>query len=176
MNETMLQMSFSSRSLFTYDFVLCINTQQLVPLHVKFGGVKSNDELEAPDATPQSPRQAPPSPDYIPSPEHPPSPDYVLGPKEPEQPLPDDASLTALSPGYVTDYNPEEDPEEDLEEDLADGGDDADDESSDDDDDDEEQEASKDDDEEEEEHPAMTDSSVVPVDDPFPLAKDTEAF
>ncbi|GKB35004.1 hypothetical protein Tco_0879946 [Tanacetum coccineum] len=145
-------------------------------------GVKSNDELEAPDATPQSPRQAPPSPDYVHGPEHPPSPDYVLGPKEPEQPLPNDASPTALSPGYVADSNLEEDPKEDLEEDPAhypaDGGDNVDDESSDDDDneEEEEQEASKDDDEEEEEHPAIADSSVVPVDDLVPLAKDTEAF
>ncbi|GJT23811.1 hypothetical protein Tco_0893748 [Tanacetum coccineum] len=70
-----------------------------------------------------------------------------------DQPLSDDASLTALSSGYVADS----DPEEDLEEDHADGGD-ADDESSDDDDDDdandEDEEASEDedDDEEEEEH------------------------
>ncbi|GJY44593.1 hypothetical protein Tco_0432806 [Tanacetum coccineum] len=124
----------------------------------------SDDELEAP----QSPGQAPPSLDYVPTPDHPPSPDYVSGLEEPEQaqlspnydqPLLDDASPTALSPGYVTDS----DPEEDLEEDPADGGDDDDDESSDDDDDDdddEEQEASEDDDEEEEEHLAPADSSL----------------
>ncbi|GKF98062.1 hypothetical protein Tco_0296845, partial [Tanacetum coccineum] len=39
-----------------------------------------------------------------------------------DQPLPDDASLATLSPGYVTDSDPEEDPEEDSEE-HADGGD-----------------------------------------------------
>ncbi|GKD26505.1 hypothetical protein Tco_1232719 [Tanacetum coccineum] len=93
-----------------------------------------------------------------------------------DQPLPDDASPTALSPGYVADFDSEEDPEEDP----NDGGDDAGDESSDDDDDDDdeedEQEASEDDDEEKEEHPAPTDSSVIPVDDPVPLAEDTEAF
>ncbi|GJV57238.1 hypothetical protein Tco_1458243 [Tanacetum coccineum] len=63
----------------------------------------------------------------MPVPEHPPSPDYVHGPKYPEylvpsddevpiedHPLPTDASLTTLSPGYVADSNPsEEDPEED---------------------------------------------------------------
>ncbi|GKB53189.1 hypothetical protein Tco_0903942 [Tanacetum coccineum] len=129
--------------------------------------------------------------DYVPGHEHPPSPEYVPGPEEPEQaplspdyPLPDDASPTTLSPGYVADSDPEEDPEY-LEEDLADypadGVDDADDESSndkddDDDDDDDEQEASEDDNEKEEEHPAPTDSSAIPVDDLVPSAKDTEAF
>ncbi|GKF11778.1 hypothetical protein Tco_0049704, partial [Tanacetum coccineum] len=68
----------------------------------------------------------PPSPDYVPDPEHPPSPVYVPEPEYPEylvpsgdeapmedQPLPDDASPTALSPGYVADSDPKEDPEED---------------------------------------------------------------
>ncbi|GKF69563.1 hypothetical protein Tco_0202620, partial [Tanacetum coccineum] len=109
----------------------------------------------------QAPEQAPPSPDYVPDPKHPPSPNYVPGPEEPEQaplslnydqPLPDDALPTVLSPGYVADYDVEEGPNKDLEEDhvdyTADGGDDVDDESSDD-DDKEEQEASKDDDDEE---------------------------
>nr|GEX60644.1 retrotransposon protein, putative, Ty3-gypsy subclass [Tanacetum cinerariifolium] len=72
---------------------------------------------------------APPSPDYVPGPEHLPSPDYVPGPEHPpspveipyvpepeypeclapsddeapleDQPLPDDASSTAASPGYT---------------------------------------------------------------------------
>ncbi|GKF73143.1 hypothetical protein Tco_0219475, partial [Tanacetum coccineum] len=82
--------------------------------------------------------QAQPSPDYVPRPEHPPSPDYVPGPEHPpspvyvpepkyleylvpsnaeapieDQPLPDDASPTALSPGYIADFDLEEDPEED---------------------------------------------------------------
>ncbi|GJV72544.1 hypothetical protein Tco_1492539 [Tanacetum coccineum] len=122
-----------------------------------------------------------PSPDYVPGPEHPPSPDYVLGPEhlpspvevpyipEPEypeylvpsddeapledQPLPTDASPTALSPGYVADSDPDEDPEEDPEEEHADyptDGDD-DDEPFDDDDDDEDTD-DEDDNEEEEEH------------------------
>ncbi|GKE55510.1 hypothetical protein Tco_1494695 [Tanacetum coccineum] len=72
-----------------------------------------------------------------------------------DQPLPDDASPTALSSGYIADSDPEEDLEDDPKEDLAEypanGGDDVDDESSDDDDDDEEQEAFEDDDDEEEE-------------------------
>ncbi|GKD91240.1 hypothetical protein Tco_1366747 [Tanacetum coccineum] len=146
----------------------------------------------------------PPSPDYMPGPEHPPLPDYMLGLEEPKQaplsldyvlepeypeylvpsdvkapiedhPLPDVASPVALSPGYVT----ESDPEEDLEEDPDDGGYDDDDESSNDDDDDdeeEEQEAFEDDDEEEEEHPDVADSFAVPVDDPVPSAEVTEAF
>ncbi|GJW31093.1 hypothetical protein Tco_0051125 [Tanacetum coccineum] len=103
---------------------------------------------------------APPSPDFVPGPEHLPSPDYVPGPEHPpslvyvpepeypeylvpsrdeapieDQPLPDDASPTALSPGYVADSDPEEDPEEDHADYPADG-EDGDDESSDDDDDD----------------------------------------
>ncbi|GJU43896.1 hypothetical protein Tco_1201162 [Tanacetum coccineum] len=91
---------------------------------------------------------APPSPDYVPGPEHPPSPNYVPGPEHPpspvevpyvpkpvypeylvpsedeapmeDQPLPVDASPIALSPGYVPDSDPEEDPEEDSEEEHAD--------------------------------------------------------
>ncbi|GJW30119.1 hypothetical protein Tco_0046994 [Tanacetum coccineum] len=155
------------------------------------------------EAASQAPEQAPPSPDYVPGPEHPPSPDYVSGPEEPEQaplspdylpkpeypeylapsdaeapiedqPLPDDALPTALSPSYVADSDSEEDPADYP----ADRGDDADDESLDDDDDDDnydEHEASEDDDEEEE-HRAMVDSSVVSVDKPVLLVEDTEAF
>ncbi|GKF71865.1 hypothetical protein Tco_0207979, partial [Tanacetum coccineum] len=90
----------------------------------------------------------PPSPDYVPGPEHPSSLDYVLGPEHPpspieipyvpepkypeylvpsedeapmeDQPLPTDASPVALSPGYVPDSDPEEDPEEDSEEEHVD--------------------------------------------------------
>ncbi|GKF74259.1 hypothetical protein Tco_0220591, partial [Tanacetum coccineum] len=147
--------------------------------------------------------EVPPSPDYVPGPEHPPSPDYVPSPEEPEQaplspdyvpepeyleylapsdveapikdqPLPDDASPTALSPGYVVDFDLEEDPKEDP----VDGGDD--DESSEDDADDEDEEEAyeeeEDDDEEEEEHLAPDDSSDVPAVDLVPSAGDTEAF
>ncbi|GJU97044.1 hypothetical protein Tco_1326315 [Tanacetum coccineum] len=126
--------------------------------------------------------------DYVPGPEHPPSPDYVPDPEDPEQaplsldyPLPDDASPTAPSPGYVADSDSEEVPEEDLEEDpnnyLADRGDDVTDESSDDNDNDDDDDDDDDDvEEDEEEHLAPADSSVVPVKDPVPSTKDTEAF
>ncbi|GJU63216.1 hypothetical protein Tco_1245051 [Tanacetum coccineum] len=87
------------------------------------------------DGLPMQP-VAPPSPDYVPGPEHPPSPieiPFVPEPEYPEylvpsedeapmedQPLPADASPVALSPGYVPDSDPEEDPEEDSEEEHAD--------------------------------------------------------
>ncbi|GJT73539.1 hypothetical protein Tco_1032825 [Tanacetum coccineum] len=78
----------------------------------------SDDEQEAPEEAPQSPRQAPPYPDYVPGPEHPPSPDYVLGPEEPEQ--------APLSPDYVPEPDPitgldddDDDEEEEEEEHLA---------------------------------------------------------
>ncbi|GJT88211.1 hypothetical protein Tco_1069928 [Tanacetum coccineum] len=155
---------------------------------------------------------APPSLDYVPGPEHPPSLDYVPGPEHPpspvevpyvseteypeylvpsdaeepleDQPLPLDASPTALSPGYMVDSDPDEDPDEDPEEDHvdypADEGD-GDDEPSDDDDDDdtndEDEEPFEDeDDDDDEEHLAPADSSAIPVVDPVPSAGDTEAF
>ncbi|GJQ94956.1 hypothetical protein Tco_0006095 [Tanacetum coccineum] len=132
---------------------------------------------------------APPSPNYVPRPKHPSSPNYVSGPKHPpppvylpyvpeseypvylapsddeapteDQPLPDDASPIALSPGYDGDDEPSDDDDDD-----------------DDTDDEEEEEPSEDedDDEEEEEHLAPTDSSIVPVANPFPSVRDTEAF
>ncbi|GKF26509.1 hypothetical protein Tco_0082403, partial [Tanacetum coccineum] len=98
---------------------------------------------------------APPSLDYVPGPEHLPSPvevPYVPEPEYPEylvpsdaeapledQPLPADASPTALSPGSVEDSDLDKDPEEDPEEDHADyptDGGDGNDEPSDDEDDD----------------------------------------
>nr|GEY78502.1 histidine--tRNA ligase, cytoplasmic [Tanacetum cinerariifolium] len=91
---------------------------------------------------------APPSPDYVPGPEHPPSPDYVPSPEHPplpieipyvpepeypeylapsddeaplkDQPLPVDALPIAASPDYVADSDLEEDPEKDPEDDQAD--------------------------------------------------------
>nr|GEY31603.1 hypothetical protein [Tanacetum cinerariifolium] len=94
---------------------------------------------------------APPSPDYVPGPEHPPSPDYVPGPEHPpspieityvlepeypeyvapsddeapleDQPLPADTSPIAASPDYVADSDPEEDPEDDQADYPANGGD-----------------------------------------------------
>nr|GEY46700.1 putative reverse transcriptase domain-containing protein [Tanacetum cinerariifolium] len=128
------------------------------------------------EAALQATEQAPPSPDYVSGPEHPPSPDFVSGPKYPKYlvdvkvPV---ASPAALSSGYITDSDPEEDPANYP----ADEGDDANDESpNDDDDEEEEQEASKDDHKEEEEHPALADSSGVPIDDLVPSAEDTEGF
>ncbi|GJS04177.1 putative reverse transcriptase domain-containing protein [Tanacetum coccineum] len=133
--------------------------------------------------------RAPPSPHYVPGPEHPPSPDYVPGPEHPpspdyvleleyleylvpsdaevpieDQPLPVDASPTALSLGYVADSDPEKYPKEDHTDYPTDGGDNDDDDDDDDDDRDEE--------DDKEEHLASADSSVVHV----PLAEDTEAF
>nr|GEV03117.1 hypothetical protein [Tanacetum cinerariifolium] len=91
---------------------------------------------------------APPSPDYVPGPEHPSSPDYVPSPEHPpspveipyvpeleypeylspsddeaplkDQPLPADALPIAASPDYMADSNLEEDLEEDPEDDQAD--------------------------------------------------------
>ncbi|GKD54131.1 hypothetical protein Tco_1287518 [Tanacetum coccineum] len=71
-----------------------------------------DEELEAPE-------EAPPSPDYVPGPKHPPLPVYVSEPEYPEylvpsdaeepiedQSLPADASPTALSSGYIADFDP----------------------------------------------------------------------
>ncbi|GKE50807.1 hypothetical protein Tco_1485963, partial [Tanacetum coccineum] len=137
------------------------------------------------DGLPMQP-VAPPSPDYVPGPEHPPSPDYVPGPEHPPSPVEipyvPDASPTALSPGYVADSDPDKDPEEDPEGDLADyptdEGDGDDDDDDDDDTNDEEEETSKDEDDEDEEEEllALVDSSTIPVVDHVPSAGDTEAF
>nr|GEY33669.1 reverse transcriptase domain-containing protein [Tanacetum cinerariifolium] len=106
---------------------------------------------------------APPSPDYVPGPEHPPSPDYVPGPEHPpspieipyvpdpeypeylapsddeapleDQPLPANASPIAASSYYMANFDPKEDPEDDQADYPTDGGD-GDDEPFDDDDDD----------------------------------------
>ncbi|GJY39457.1 hypothetical protein Tco_0425821 [Tanacetum coccineum] len=126
--------------------------------------------------------QAPPSSDYVPGPEYPPSPVYVPYVPKPiypefmppeddvlraeEQPMPAAVSPTADSPGYITEFDPEEDPkedDEDPEEDPADYPDDRDD------NEEEEEESSGDDvndkeeDEDEEEHPAPADSVPPPV-------------
>ncbi|GKE52701.1 hypothetical protein Tco_1487857 [Tanacetum coccineum] len=133
-------------------------------------------------------------PDYVPGPERPPSHVYLPYVPEPEypeylvpsddeapmedQPLPDDASPVALSPGYVPDSDPEEDSEEEHADYPANGGDEDDEPFDDDDTDDEDEEPFEDegDDEEEEEHLAPADSSVIPVVDHVPSARDTEAF
>ncbi|GJX65959.1 putative reverse transcriptase domain-containing protein [Tanacetum coccineum] len=96
-------------------------------------------------------RYAPPSPDYVPGPEHPPLPVYV--PYVPE-------------PVYLKFMPPkdEDDPEEDPADYPIDGGDDNDDddESSDDDEDDD-KDVEEDEDEKEEEHPALADFVPPPV-------------
>nr|GEU73214.1 hypothetical protein [Tanacetum cinerariifolium] len=105
------------------------------------------------------------------------------------QPLPADASPTALSPGYIADSDSKEDLEKDTEddpkEDLVDypadegDGEEEEESSEDDADDEDEDEASEeedDDEEEEDERLAPADSSIVPIDDPVPSAEDTEAF
>nr|GEW86760.1 putative reverse transcriptase domain-containing protein [Tanacetum cinerariifolium] len=126
----------------------------------------------------------PPSPEYVPGPEHPPLHvyvQYVLEPAYPkfmpheddvfpveEQPLPAAVSPTADSPGYITESDPEEDLEEeeddeDPEKDPADypaDKDDDEEESSGDDADDEEEDEGED--EDEEEHLALADSVPPP--------------
>nr|GFD61610.1 hypothetical protein [Tanacetum cinerariifolium] len=67
-----------------------------------------------------------------------------------DQPLPADASPTALSPGYVVDSKDEKDPKEDPTDYHADRGNNRDDESSNDDDDDDDVEKDEEDKEEEE--------------------------
>ncbi|GKB59278.1 hypothetical protein Tco_0915464 [Tanacetum coccineum] len=148
------------------------------------------------DEEPKAPAEAPPSPDYVSGPEHPPSLDYVPGPEEPEQaplsldyvpepeypeylplsdaeapmedhPLPDDASLTALSSGYVADSYPADGGHDANEESSDDNDDDDDDDDDHDDDDDvhddDEQETSEDEDEEKEGHSAPTDSFTISI-------------
>nr|GEY89020.1 hypothetical protein [Tanacetum cinerariifolium] len=89
--------------------------------------------------------------------------------KEPmeDQPLPTDASPTALSPDYVVDSDPEKDekdPKEDPAYYPADRGNNDDDESSNDDDDDDDVEKDEED-KEEEEYLAPADPSNVSIDD-----------
>nr|GFC51948.1 hypothetical protein [Tanacetum cinerariifolium] len=89
-----------------------------------------------------------------------------------DQPLPANASPTALSPDYVVDSDPkknENDPKEDPADYPVDRGNNDDDESSnDDDDDDDDVKKDKEDKEEEEEHPAPTDPSDVSTDNLVP--------
>ncbi|GJY23944.1 hypothetical protein Tco_0397602 [Tanacetum coccineum] len=132
----------------------------------------SDVEPQSPEVAPQSLDQAPPSPDYVPSPEYP---EYLaLSDDEipiEDQPLLADASPTALSPGYVADFDPLE---EDLEEDPANEGEEEEEEDSfKDDNEEEEDEASKDD--EEEEHLALV-YSTLPAIDFVSSAKETKPF
>ncbi|GKF95434.1 hypothetical protein Tco_0288169, partial [Tanacetum coccineum] len=128
------------------------------------------------------PKQAPLSPDYIPGPEYP----EYLAPSDVEIPIKDqpyaaDASPTALSLGYIANFNPEKDPEDESEDGPmdypADGGDDDDDDSSRDDADEEDEEEASKENEEEEEYLAPTDSTVVSLTvDHVPSAEETEPF
>ncbi|GKD39828.1 hypothetical protein Tco_1260035, partial [Tanacetum coccineum] len=86
-----------------------------------------------------------------------------------DQPLHDDASPTALSPGYVADSDLEEDLKEDPADYPTDVGDD------DDNDEEEEDKDSEEEEEEEEEHLAPADSTTLHVIDPVPSTEDTEA-
>ncbi|GKD57865.1 hypothetical protein Tco_1291252 [Tanacetum coccineum] len=116
------------------------------------------------EAALQAPERAPPLLDYVPGPEYL---EYLASsddeiPVE-DQPLPVNASPTALLLGYVADSNPE-DPEEDPADYPIDEGED-----------DEEDESSEDDDEEEEEHLALADSTL-PAIDYVPSAEETKPF
>nr|GFB42111.1 hypothetical protein [Tanacetum cinerariifolium] len=86
-----------------------------------------------------------------------------------DQPLPANASPTALSPGYVVDSEDEKDPKEDPAYYPVDKGNNDDDESSNDDDDDDDVEKDVED-KEEEEHLASADPSNVSTDDLVPLS------
>nr|GEW63271.1 hypothetical protein [Tanacetum cinerariifolium] len=155
----------------------------------------SDAKPQSAKAASQSLEQAPPSPDYVPSLENPSSPDYVPGPEYLEyvapskddipvkdQPLPADASPTALSPGYIVDSDPsEKDSEEDPEKDPADyptnrGDDDEDEEESFEDDDEEDDEVFEEDEEKEEEHLAPADLATLPVINLVPSAEKTKPF
>nr|GEY88965.1 hypothetical protein [Tanacetum cinerariifolium] len=116
---------------------------------------------------PEEPEQAPPSPDYVPGPEH--ADDEIVAD---DQLYVEDDSPTTQSPEYVPEsdleahpeHDDDEDPEEDPVDYPADGGDNGDDEegSSEDDEDDEDDDMDIEaDEEEEEEHPALADSIVV---------------
>nr|GFC61797.1 hypothetical protein [Tanacetum cinerariifolium] len=89
--------------------------------------------------------------------------------KEPieDQPLPADASPTALPPGYVVDFDPEKDPKEDPANYPAHRGNNDDDKPSNADDDDDDVKKDEED-KEEEEHPAPADPSDVSTNDLVP--------
>nr|GEX35081.1 hypothetical protein [Tanacetum cinerariifolium] len=113
---------------------------------------------------PDSPKAAPASPDYVPSPKEP-----EQAPPLPDYPYVDYASPVALSPGYVANSDPEEDSEDGPVDYPAyeSDNDDVDDFS----DDDEEEEAS-----EEEEHLALADFVVAPAVDPVPSSEEIASF
>ncbi|GKD68218.1 hypothetical protein Tco_1322308, partial [Tanacetum coccineum] len=100
-----------------------------------------------------------------------------------DQPLPIDSSPVPLSPGYVSDFDPEEDSEEEHANYHADGGygddepldDDNDDDDTDDEDEEPFEDEGNDEEKEEEEHLAPAESSAIHVVDHVPSARDTEA-
>ncbi|GJY97369.1 hypothetical protein Tco_0514279, partial [Tanacetum coccineum] len=126
-------------------------------------------------------------PDFVPEPVYPeymPLKDEHVFPAE-EQPLPHVDSVTAESPGYISESDPEKDPEEYEDEEAEDGpvdypmdgGDDGDNggDSSGDDVDDEDEDEEDEEDEEEEEHLAPVDSAIViPTDEPISSPEETE--
>ncbi|GKG44992.1 hypothetical protein Tco_0495070, partial [Tanacetum coccineum] len=109
-----------------------------------------------------------------------------------DQPYADDASPTAESPGYIADSNsieedtdadsndypdePEDGEEDDDEDSEEDPSEECKPEDDDDDNDTDDEDAEPTKDEEEKEHLALADSSVVPVVDPVPSARDIKAF
>nr|GEU83821.1 hypothetical protein [Tanacetum cinerariifolium] len=128
----------------------------------------SDVKPQLPEAALQSLEQAPLSPDYVPGPEYP----EYLAPFDDEipvedPPLPADALPTALSLGYIADFDHlEEDPDEDPADYLVDARDDG----------QEEEDSFKDnEDEEKDEHLALTDSTL-PVINFIPLAEETKPF
>nr|GEW73503.1 reverse transcriptase domain-containing protein [Tanacetum cinerariifolium] len=130
------------------------------------------EEFEAP----QSLEPAPPSPDYVPGPEYL---EYLASFDDEisikDQSLPVDTSSTALSPGYVAEFDPlDEDPREDLTDYPTDGGDDEGEKEESSKDDDDDKEASEEDEEEDEEHLAPADSTTLLAINLVPLAEETE--
>ncbi|GJV03590.1 putative reverse transcriptase domain-containing protein [Tanacetum coccineum] len=96
------------------------------------------------DGLPMQP-VAPPSPDYVPGPEHPPSPDYVPGPEHPPSPV----EVPYVPDPEYPEYLAPSDGDDVITDDERGAFED------------------EDDDEKEEEHLALADSSVVPIRIPF---------
>ncbi|GJY99680.1 hypothetical protein Tco_0517110 [Tanacetum coccineum] len=114
----------------------------------------------------------PPSPDYVPGPEHPPSPDYVPGPEHPPSPIeipyvPEPEYPENLVPseneapigGLPLPADPHTQPSHELHEDEHPF-----------------RRTRRNEDEEESTPDSPADSSAIPVVDPVPSAGDTEAF
>ncbi|GJV44972.1 hypothetical protein Tco_1429508 [Tanacetum coccineum] len=123
--------------------------------------------------------QAPLLLDYVSGPEYPeyfaPSNEEVLIEEQPYAAI--DSPIT-LSPGYITDSNPEDESEDGHVDYPTDGGDDDDDDDSSGDDADDEDEEEASDDEEEEEHLAPADSTAAayPIMDHVPSTEETKPF